>query len=81
MGSDGAPRPGQQGERNSQAVLTWEKVRGIRQERTTSNTPYRVLADKYGVSLSAIRHVVHNTQWIDPSYTPPPRRPYTRKEN
>lgn len=74
----GTPSPTIRGEGNPQAVLTWPIVRSIRKERAEHGTTYRELAAKHGVSLSAIRHVVYNTQWVSPTYTPPARRTYNR---
>ena len=51
------------GEKNGSAKLTWEKVAKIRAER--ASTTYRVLAEKYNVSLSAIQQVCERKTWRD----------------
>lgn len=74
----GSPRPSLRGEQNSQSVLTWDAVRSIRHDRACDGITYQKLADTYGVSLSTIKLVIWNRAWVDPAYTPPPRRTYTR---
>lgn len=66
--------PAIQGELHPNAVLTWDKVRSIRQEYAAGNTTQRKLAAKYGVSGPTIHAILHNTLWHDPGYTPPPPR-------
>lgn len=73
--------PYQQGEFNPCATLTWGDVRRIRQKRASEGAAitYRELARAYGVSVTAIKRVIHNEKWVDPGYTPPVRRTYNRR--
>ena len=50
------------GEGHSQAKLTWEKVRAIRQ-RAAAGEHERALAAEYGVSQPAIHYVVTQQTW------------------
>lgn len=50
------------GERNSQAVLTWGKVREIRRLKKEGMT-FDALVEKFGASSSCIQNVVYGTTW------------------
>lgn len=73
-GGRGTPRPHMQGENNAQAVLTWKEVYAIREEYATTKLGYKRLASHYNVSPTAIYHIIRNTKWVDPEYTPPAPR-------
>lgn len=51
------------GEKNSKAKLTEEKVRSIRQEFDPASMEYADLAQKYGVTASAIGRVILRKTW------------------
>ena len=51
------------GERNGQARLTEEKVSEIRNLYQAGGYSYRTLADKYGMSKSAIDHIITKRKW------------------
>lgn len=70
----GEERPYLQGEKHHQAVLTWEKVRSIRQEYARTHTTKTHLARQYGVSDTTIHYIIINKNWTDPAYAPPPPR-------
>lgn len=69
LGGPGVPRPSMQGERHPMRVLTWDRVRSIRQEYAAGGVTQRKLAGKYGVSPPTIHQILHNTLWHDPAYT------------
>ena len=50
------------GERNGSAKLTRREVRAIRRERRDGGT-YAAIANRYGVSLSAIQQIVERRTW------------------
>lgn len=50
------------GEKNSQAVLTWDKVRRIRKLKREGTT-FDELVAIFAVSSSCIQNVVYNTTW------------------
>ena len=51
------------GELNGMAKLTWEIVGKIREDHARGNVSRRILATRYGVSLSAIDNIINNTTW------------------
>jgi hypothetical protein len=55
----------QSGEKNSMAVLTWKKVRSIRDLYATGNYLQRELAAMFGVSIMAINNIVNYKRWKD----------------
>lgn len=70
LGGPGIPRPSIQGERNTQAALTWVQVRSMRSEYTTGDTTYRKLASKHNISATMVALIIRNQRWTDPAYTP-----------
>lgn len=56
------------GERNGQAVLTWDKVRAIRKKRHEGTT-LDDLVVIFGVSSSCIQNVVYNKTWKEENGT------------
>lgn len=59
------------GEDHGRAILTWEKVRGIRNDALTLKLSQRRLAEKWEISQTTIHRIVTNKSWHDPEYTPP----------
>jgi hypothetical protein len=53
------------GEEKSQAILTWEKVRTIRQLYSDKLATQQNLADVFGVSFQLISMIVNNKRWIE----------------
>ena len=51
------------GERNAWSKLTADSVRAMRREREEHGTTYRVLADKYGITLNAAWMAVNRRTW------------------
>jgi len=58
------------GEKSPTSKLTWEQVREIRERYKNETIMQSVLAKEYGVSASAISHVITNRTWIDKDYVP-----------
>jgi group I intron endonuclease len=58
------------GELNYISKLTWEKVKEIRERYKGDNISQEKLAKEYGVSRSAILHVLLNNTWVDKNYIP-----------
>ena len=52
-----------QGERQGSAKLTRDDIRKIRQEHSEDGTSYSKLAEKYGVVISHICHIVKKKNW------------------
>lgn len=70
LGGLGIPRPSMQGERNTQATLTWAQVHDMRREYTAGNTTYRKLAGKHHISATMVALIIRNQRWTDHTYTP-----------
>ena len=51
------------GEKSLSAKLTWEKVNDIREKYKTGKFSYAKLAKEYGVSPSAVQHIIENRSW------------------
>ena len=51
------------GEKSSRAKLTCEKVNEIRENYKTGKFSYAKLAKEYGVSPSAVQHIIENRSW------------------
>ena len=60
------------GERHGNARLTAEQVRAIRQDRAAHDTAFRVLAERYGISVSTVGRVLRREVWAAPEYEPEP---------
>ena len=61
-------KPGEQkGENNSTAVLTWEKVREIRDihSKGLKYGDLKKMADKYGTSVRSIENVINKKTWVE----------------
>jgi len=59
----GCPRPGQTGERHVQSKLTDEAVREIRKSYRPRKVSMQRLADKFGVSRTAVAFVIRGHTW------------------
>lgn len=53
------------GEENFSAILTWEKVREIRQKYKTGTYTQLKLSIEYGITRSCIGFIVRNKTWIE----------------
>lgn len=51
------------GELHPNSVLTWTKVRKIREDYAAGDTTERALASEYGVSAPTIHNIIHNRSW------------------
>ncbi len=51
------------GERHGNAKLTADQVRAIRRERAAKKTPFRLLAERFGVSVSTIGQILRRESW------------------
>lgn len=56
------------GERHGGSKLTAEQVRAIRREREAHQTPFHVLAKRYGVTAGNIGRVLRRETWAAPEY-------------
>jgi hypothetical protein len=56
------------GERHGNAKLTGEQVRAIRQDRAAHDTPFQILAERYGVSVSTVGRVLRHETWVAPEF-------------
>lgn len=59
------------GEWHGRSVLTWEKVRKIRDSYVSGGVTQRALAREWGVSQTTIHRILTNKNWKDPDYHPP----------
>lgn len=70
-------------EKNGQAKLSWETVRAMR-EGALQGLRYTEIAAKFTLPKATVVGIVTNKSWVDPDYTPQPRRrgprPGTRVE-
>ena len=62
------------GERHGNARLTAEQVRAIRRDRDAHDTAFRVLAERFGVSVSTVGRILRRETWAAPEYEPVPVR-------
>ena len=62
------------GERHGNARLTAQQVRSIRRERKAHDTPFRELAERYGVSVSTVGRILRRETWAVPEYEPEAER-------
>jgi hypothetical protein len=51
------------GERNGRAILTWEIVRAIRDDRVSLGLSLSVLAKKYDTSVRTVSRIINNKNW------------------
>ena len=58
------------GERHGNAKLTAEQVRAIRRDRAAHDTAFRVLAERFGISVSTVGRVLRRETWAAPEYEP-----------
>ncbi len=58
------------GELHGNARLTAEQVRAIRRDRAAHDTAFRVLAERYGISISTVGRVLRRETWARPEYEP-----------
>lgn len=65
-GYDTNPRsaPGQAGEKNGNAKLTWEIVREIRRQHQTGRRPAEIVHD-FGLPYSTVYNVIRRNSWKD----------------
>ena len=56
------------GERHGNAKLTGVQVRAIRRDRAAHATPFQILAERYGVSVSTVGRVLRHETWAAPEY-------------
>lgn len=59
------------GEYHGRSVLTWEKVREIRQVYADGTLTQRQIAAQYGVSQTTIHRIIRNKNWHEADYSPP----------
>lgn len=59
----------ERGERHFNSILTIEQVREIRQLYLAGGWTQSKLAEKIGITRSAVQKVIHNKVWYDPEYT------------
>ncbi len=69
---DAKPSFRAQGERHGNARLTAQQVRAIRRDRAAHDTAFRVLAERYGISVSTVGRVLRREIWAAPEYEPEP---------
>lgn len=48
--------------------MTWEKVRSLREDYRTTDTPLKDLAEKYGVAEGTMHKILKNESWKDGGY-------------
>jgi DNA invertase Pin-like site-specific DNA recombinase len=68
MSSENKPSFRARGERHGNAKLTTQQVRAIRRERAAHDTPFRELAERYGVSVGTIGRVLRRETWAAPEF-------------
>lgn len=56
---------GQWGQKNGKSILTLNKVRKIRSEYKGERGSITKIANKYGITHSAISNIVNNKSWIE----------------
>lgn len=61
------------GEKNSQAILTWEKVKDIRKKYKEENYSFSDLSKEYGIVFQHVEDIVHNICWVDENYQYDPK--------
>ena len=59
------------GENNGRAILTWKEVREIRASYIPRKVTRQYLAEKYGVTLAAIKDIIQNVTWKEKHYDIP----------
>ncbi len=70
IATDAKPSFRARGERHGNAKLTAEQVRAIRRDRATHDTAFRVLAERFGISVSTVGRVLRRETWAAPEYEP-----------
>lgn len=55
------------GENNGRSIMTWEKVREMRQLFATGRYTKQALADKFGIKKSQASNILLGYQWIESS--------------
>jgi len=66
------------GERHGNAKLTAEQVRAIRRDRDAHDTAFRVLAERFGVSVSTVGRILRRETWAAPEFEPGPTHEHGR---
>lgn len=56
------------GEWHGRSVLTWEKIRIIRDTYLSGGVTQRALAREWGVSQTTIHRILTNKNWKDPNF-------------
>ena len=72
IATDAKPSFRARGERHGNAKLTAEQVRAIRRDRAAHDTAFRVLAERFNVSVSTVGRVLRREIWAAPEYEPEP---------
>ena len=70
--TDAKPSFRARGERHGNARLTAQQVRAIRRDRAAHDTAFRVLAERYGISVSTVGRILRRETWAAPEYEPEP---------
>ena len=60
-------------EKNPSAKITWADVGFIREEYSNGESAPSI-ASEVNISTSSVYEIVHNNQWVDPDYDPPPKQ-------